>query len=123
MSVTFFDAEGNKVLLRTVEVGGVETLVIDRDAPSSFESVADVDIPANGTGLLIAADSDRLDIRVTSAEANTVTCRIGGPTTGAAAGDPIKPGGRFYQEGSGALYIYNPDPSSTMKFHIMVGKR
>jgi len=104
-AVTLVMVVGTGAFKRTAVTGAV-----DVNRPSNFDGVADVTSAAALTSIL-AADSTRSSVTITSLITNAAEIRIGGDgSTGAAQGTPIQPGESArigWDEGAaGAIYGY-----------------
>lgn len=78
-----------------------------------FDSIADVNLPATATTLILAADANRRVVTITNLSASVVL-RIGDNGAGAADGTPLDAGASIDIEGEGAIYAYNPSGAAVL---------
>ena len=86
----------------TAEYGKLPDLSIE--APGDFISVADVTLNNGTITMLLAANTSRRKVMITSLVANAVEMRVGDSNTTASRGTPLQPGETCEIETQGAVY-------------------
>jgi len=87
-AVTLVMVVGTGAFKRTAVTGAV-----DVNRPSNFDGVADKALNNGSETVVLAADSTRASVTLSSITANTVEIRVGGDgSVGAAQGTPLQPG-------------------------------
>jgi len=81
--------------------------VVTQSKADKFLDVADVSSVANTATLLLAANSNRKEIFITSLSTNANESRIGSASISATRGTPLAVGGTAIIETGAAIYVFN----------------
>jgi hypothetical protein len=75
--------------------------------PSTFSDVVDVTVGAGVATLLIAANSNRAEVIITSLDSNANASRVGSSDVAANRGTPLAVGSTIVVSSSAAIYCFN----------------
>lgn len=87
-----------------------------------FDDGGDVEIAAETTEQLLAADADRLYALIKNVSSNTITVRVGSATVDAESGVPLEPGETLPIAQRAAIYAHNPDADDPITINALAVK-